>query len=208
MKLKIYDAKGTATDKSVNLSKEVFGIEPNDHAIYLDVKQHLANKRQGTHKAKERAEIAGSTKRIKKQKGTGGARAGNIKSGTRVGGGRIFGPRPRNYHFKLNVKLKRLARKSAFSFQAKNKSIMVLNDMSSLNTKTKDVKALMTSLKLENEKVLFILSEKNENAYLGSRNLKKVKVVTADSFNTYDLLNASKIIVSSESIKKIENILN
>ena len=150
----------------------------------------------------------GSRRKLRKQKGSGAARVGDIKNPLFRGGGRVFGPRPRNYHFKLNVKLKRLARKSAFSFQAKNKSIMVLNDLSSLNSKTKDVKALMSSLKLENEKVLFILSEKNENAYLGARNLKKVKVVTADSFNTYDLLNASKIIVSSESIKKIENILN
>ena len=186
----------------------VFGIEPNDHAIYLDVKQHLANKRQGTHKAKERSEIAGSTKKIKKQKGTGGARAGNIKSGTRVGGGRIFGPRPRNYHFKLNIKLKRLARKSAFSVQAKNNSIIVLNDLSAVTEKTKDFKTLLSSLKLENEKVLFILSEKNDNAYLSSRNLKKVKVVTTDSFNTYDVLNASRVVVSSESIKQIEKILN
>jgi large subunit ribosomal protein L4 len=208
MKLKIYDAKGTATDKSVNLSKDIFEIEPNNHAIYLDVKQHLANKRQGTHKAKERAEIQGSTKKIKKQKGTGGARVGDIKSGIRVGGGRIFGPRPRNYHFKLNVKLKRLARKSAFSVQAKNKSIMVVNDLSSLTTKTKDFKALIASLKIENDKVLFIMNEKNDNAYLSSRNLKKVKVVTADAFNTYDILNASKIIVSSDSIKKIEKLLN
>ncbi|MEJ6686282.1 MAG: 50S ribosomal protein L4 [Crocinitomicaceae bacterium] len=208
MKLKIHDAKGSATDKSVDLSKEVFGIEPNDHAIYLDVKQHLANKRQGTHKAKERSEIAGSTKKIKKQKGTGGARAGNIKSGTRVGGGRIFGPRPRNYHFKLNIKLKRLARKSAFSVQAKKKSIIVLNDLSAVTEKTKDFKTLLSSLKLENEKVLFILSEKNDNAYLSSRNLKKVKVVTTDSFNTYDVLNASRVVVSSESIKQIEKILN
>ena len=148
------------------------------------------------------------SKKIKKQKGTGGARAGNIKSGTRVGGGRIFGPRPRNYHFKLNVKLKRLARKSAFSVQAKNKSIMVLNDLSGLTEKTKDFKALIASLKLENEKVLFILGDKNDAAYLGSRNLRKIKVVTADSFNTYDVLNASKVIVSSESIKQIEKILN
>ncbi|MEJ6589453.1 MAG: 50S ribosomal protein L4 [Crocinitomicaceae bacterium] len=208
MKLKIHDAKGSATDKSVDLSKDVFGIEPNNHAIYLDVKQHLANKRQGTHKAKERAEIQGSTKKIKKQKGTGGARAGNIKSGTRVGGGRIFGPRPRNYHFKLNIKLKRLARKSAFSVQAKKKSIIVLNDLSSVTEKTKDFKTLLSTLKLENEKVLFILSEKNDNAYLSSRNLKKVKVVTTDSFNTYDVLNASRVVVSSESIKQIEKILN
>ena len=208
MKLKIHDAKGSATDKSVDLSKDVFGIEPNNHAIYLDVKQHLANKRQGTHKAKERAEIQGSTKKIKKQKGTGGARAGNIKSGTRVGGGRIFGQRPRNYHFKLNIKLKRLARKSAFSVQAKKKSIIVLNDLSSVTEKTKDFKTLLSTLKLENEKVLFILSEKNDNAYLSSRNLKKVKVVTTDSFNTYDVLNASRVVVSSESIKQIEKILN
>ena len=208
MKLKIYNAKGTATDKSVNLSKDVFGIEPNDHAIYLDIKQHLANKRQGTHKTKERSEIVGSTKKIKRQKGTGTARAGNIKSGTRVGGGRIFGPRPRNYHFKLNVKLKRLARRSAFSYQAKNKSIMIVNDMSSLTNKTKDFKSLLGALKLENEKVLFILNEKNDTAYLSSRNLKKVKVVTADSFNTYDVLNATKIVVSSDGIKKIEKLLN
>ena len=208
MKVSVLDSKGKSTGREVTLPKDIYAIEPNEHALYLDVKQYLANQRQGTHKAKERAEITGSTKKIKKQKGTGGARAGNIKSGTRVGGGRIFGPRPRNYHFKLNVKLKRLARKSAFSFQAKNKGIMVMNDLSSLSTKTKDFKALMSSLKIENDKVLFILSEKNENAYLGSRNLKKVKVVTTDSFNTYDLLNASKIIVSSESIKKIENLLN
>ena len=208
MKLKIHDAKGSATDRKADLSNDVFAIEPNNHAIYLDVKQHLANKRQGTHKAKERAEIQGSTKKIKKQKGTGGARAGNIKSGTRVGGGRIFGPRPRNYHFKLNIKLKRLARKSAFSVQAKKKSIIVLNDLSSVTEKTKDFKTLLSTLKLENEKVLFILSEKNDNAYLSSRNLKKVKVVTTDSFNTYDVLNASRVVVSSESIKQIEKILN
>ena len=208
MEAKVYNTQGEVTSKKVTLAKSVYGVDPNDHAIYLDVKQHLANKRQGTHKAKERSEIAGSTKKIKKQKGTGGARAGNIKSGTRVGGGRIFGPRPRNYHFKLNVKLKRLARKSAFSVQAKNKSIMVLNDLSGLTEKTKDFKALIASLKLENEKVLFILGDKNDAAYLGSRNLKKVKVVTADSFNTYDVLNASKVIVSSESIKQIEKILN
>jgi len=135
MKLKIYDSKGVATAKSVTLSEEVFGIEPNNHAIYLDVKQHLANRRQGTHKSKERAEIAGSTRKLKKQKGTGGARAGSAKSGTRVGGGRIFGPRPRNYHFKLNVKLKRLARKSAFSFKAKNDGLMIIEDLN-LNAKT------------------------------------------------------------------------
>jgi len=208
MKAKIYDATGTITAKSVTLSDDIFGIEPNNHAIYLDVKQHLANKRQGTHKSKERAEIAGSTRKIKKQKGTGGARAGSVKSGTRVGGGRIFGPRPRNYHFKLNIKLKRLARKSAFAFKAKNDAILVLQDINFAEAKTKDFKTLITSLKLDDQKVLFILAENTDNVYLASRNLKKVKVVTADSFNTYDLLNAKKIILAEGAVKKIEMILN
>ena len=207
MKLKIYDSKGVATAKSVTLSEEVFGIEPNNHAIYLDVKQHLANRRQGTHKSKERAEIAGSTRKLKKQKGTGGARAGSAKSGTRVGGGRIFGPRPRNYHFKLNVKLKRLARKSAFSFKAKNDGLLIIEDLN-LNAKTKDFKTLLTSLKLENQKVLLILGEKTDNVYLAARNLGRVKVVTADSFNTFDVLNAGKVVLAASSIDKIQTILN
>lgn len=185
----------------------MFGIEPNNHAIYLDVKQHLANKRQGTHKSKERNEIAGSTKKIKRQKGTGGARAGSVKSGTRVGGGRIFGPRPRNYHFKLNVKLKRLARKSAFAFKAKSDSLMVIQDLN-MEAKTKDFKALLSSMKLENQKVLFILGDKTDSVYLAARNLGRVKVVTADSFNTYDVLNASKVILAESSIEKIQTILN
>jgi len=206
MKLKIYDSKGAATAKSVTLADEVFGIEPNNHAIYLDVKQHLANKRQGTHKSKERNEIAGSTKKLKRQKGTGGARAGSAKSGTR-GGGRIFGPRPRNYHFKLNLKLKRLARKSAFAFKAKNDSLMVIQDLN-MEAKTKDFKALLASLKLENQKVLFILGEKTDSVYLAARNLGRVKVVTADSFNTYDVLNASKVVLAESSIEKIQTILN
>ena len=207
MKLKIYDSKGVATAKSVTLSEEVFGIEPNNHAIYLDVKQHLANRRQGTHKSKERNEIAGSTKKLKKQKGTGGARAGSTKSGTRVGGGRIFGPRPRNYHFKLNVKLKRLARKSAFSFKAKNDGLMIIEDLN-LNAKTKDFKALLASLNLENQKVLLILGDKTDNVYLAARNLGRVKVVTADSFNTFDVLNAGKVVLAESSIDKIQTILN
>ena len=207
MKLKIYDSKGAATAKSVTLADEVFGIEPNNHAIYLDVKQHLANKRQGTHKSKERNEISGATKKIKRQKGTGGARAGSVKSGTRVGGGRIFGPRPRNYHFKLNVKLKRLARKSAFAFKAKSDSLMVIQDLN-MEAKTKDFKALLSSMKLENQKVLFILGDKTDSVYLAARNLGRVKVVTADSFNTYDVLNASKVILAESSIEKIQTILN
>jgi large subunit ribosomal protein L4 len=208
MEVKVFDQKGKATSKKVTLSEAIFGIEPNDHAIYLDVKQHLANRRQGTHKAKERAEIAGSTRKIKKQKGTGGARAGSIKSGTRVGGGRIFGPRPRNYHFKLNVKLKQLARKSAFSYKAKNDSLVILEDPKFDAIKTSGFIDLIGSLKLENEKVLIILGEKNDNVYLSSRNLKRVKVVTADSVNTYDVLNAKKIVMAESSIEVIEKILN
>jgi large subunit ribosomal protein L4 len=208
MEVKVFDATGKATSKKVTLSEGIFGIEPNQHAIYLDVKQHLANKRQGTHKAKERAEINGSTKKIKKQKGTGGARAGSIKSGTRIGGGRIFGPRPRNYHFKLNVKLKRLARKSAFAVQAKNDAVMVLQDLEMTTPKTQEFKAMLTNLKLENEKILLILGSKNDNVYFSSRNLGKVKVVTADSFNTYDVLNARKVVLAESSLEVIEKILN
>jgi len=208
MEVKVFDTKGKATSKTVSLSDAVFGIEPNDHAIYLDVKQHLANRRQGTHKAKERAEISGSTKKIKKQKGTGGARAGSIKSGTRVGGGRIFGPRPRNYHFKLNIKLKRLARKSAFAYKAKTDSIVVLEDPKFENAKTKDFKSLISALKLENDKVLMIIGEETDNVYLSSRNLGKVKVVTANSVNTYDVLNAKKVVLATSSIEVIEKILN
>jgi large subunit ribosomal protein L4 len=208
MEVKVFDSKGKATSKKVTLSDTVFGIEPNDHAIYLDVKQHLANRRQGTHKAKERSEIAGSTKKLKKQKGTGGARAGSAKSGTRVGGGRIFGPRPRNYHFKLNVKLKRLARKSAFSYKAKNDGILILEDLNFDAAKTKDFVALVAALKLENEKILLILGAKNDNVYLSSRNLGRVKVVTADSVNTYDVLNAKKVVLAESSLDVIEKILN
>ncbi len=208
MEVKVFDANGKATSKKVKLSEEIFGIEPNQHAIYLDIKQHLANKRQGTHKAKERAEISGSTKKIKKQKGTGGARAGSIKSGTRVGGGRIFGPRPRNYHFKLNMKLKRLARKSAFAFQAKNDAVMILEDLTMTAPKTQEFKSMLANLKLENEKVLLILGSKNDNVYFSSRNLGKVKVVTADSFNTYDVLNARKVVLAESSLEVIEKILN
>jgi len=208
MEVKVIDSKGKATSKKVTLSDEIFGIEPNDHAIYLDVKQHLANRRQGTHKSKERAEIAGSTRKIKKQKGTGGARAGSIKSGTRVGGGRIFGPRPRNYHFKLNIKLKRLARKSAFAYKAKSDSILILEDMSLATPKTAEFKSLLASLNLTNEKVLMIVGSENENVYLSSRNLQRVKVVPAESVNTYDVLNAKKLVMTESSIEVIEKILN
>ncbi len=208
MEVNVFDLKGKATSKKVTLSDAIFGIEPNDHAIYLDVKQHLANRRQGTHKSKERAEVAGSTRKIKKQKGTGGARAGSIKSGTIVGGGRIFGPRPRNYHFKLNIKLKRLARKSAFAYKAQTESILVLEDPKFDAIKTKEFISMLKNLELQNDKVLLVLGEQNDNVYLSSRNLKKVKVVTADSVNTYDVLNAKKLVLAESSIEVIEKILN
>jgi|TARA_B100001758_G_C18373134_1_gene592624 large subunit ribosomal protein L4 len=208
MEAKVYNTQGEVTSKKVTLAKSVYGVDPNDHAIYLDVKQHLANKRQGTHKAKERSEIAGSSKKIKKQKGTGGARVGNAKSGTRVGGGRIFGPRPRNYHFKINVKVKRLARKSAFSYKAKSKDILVLEDLNYDAPKTKEFISLMSSLKLQDDKILLVLGTQNDQVYKSARNLKKVKVVTADTLNTFDLLNAKKVVLSESSLEKIENILN
>lgn len=208
MEVKVIDSKGKATSKKVTLSDTIFGIEPNDHAIYLDVKQHLANKRQGTHKSKERNEVAGSTRKLKKQKGTGGARAGSVKSGTRVGGGRIFGPRPRNYSFKLNVKLKRLARKSAFAYKAQNDAILVLEDVALATPKTAEFKSMLSSLSLSNEKVLMIVGNGNDNVYLSSRNLQRVKVVSADSVNTFDVLNAKKVVLTESSIEVIEKILN
>jgi len=208
METKIYNVKGEATSSKATLSDDVFGITPNDHAIYLDVRLHLANRRQGTHKSKERNEIAGSTKKLKKQKGTGGARAGSSKSGTRVGGGRIFGPRPRDYEFKLNTKVRRLARKSAFSYKVQNDSLMVLEDLNYDLPRTKEFLNLVSSLKLDNQKVLLILGSKNDQVYLSARNLTKVKVVTADSVNTFDVLNAQKVVLAVSSIEKIESILN
>jgi large subunit ribosomal protein L4 len=208
METKIYNSKGEATSSKATLSDDVFGITPNDHAIYLDVRLHLANRRQGTHKSKERNEISGSTRKLKKQKGTGGARAGSVKSGTRVGGGRIFGPRPRNYEFKLNTKVRRLARKSAFSYKVQNDSLMVLEDLNYELPRTKEFLNLVSSLKLENQKVLLILGNKNDQVYLSARNLNKVKVVTADSVNTFDVLNAHKVVMAVSSIEKIESILN
>lgn len=208
MKAKIYNPQGEATSAKATLADDVFGITPNDHAIYLDVRLHLANRRQGTHKTKERNEIAGSTKKLKKQKGTGGARAGSAKSGTRVGGGRIFGPRPRSYDFKLNTKVRRLARKSAFSYKVQNDSLVVLEDLNYSSPKTKEFLNLVSYLKLENQKVLLVLGSKNDNVYLSARNLNKVKVVTADSVNTFDILNAHKVVMSVSAIEKIVNILN
>jgi large subunit ribosomal protein L4 len=208
MELKIVDAKGKATSKSAMLSEDVFGITPNDHAIYMDVKAYLAAQRQGTHKSKQRAEISGSTRKIKKQKGTGGARAGSVKSGTRVGGGRIFGPQPRDYAFKMNTKLKRLARKSALSYKASGDNIVVLEDLNFGAPKTKNFVEVLNNLKLDNDKVLLVTAGTNSNVHLSARNLQKAKVVSADSLNTYDIMNASKLVLAAGSIELIEKTLN
>lgn len=208
MELKIVDTKGKATSKSATLSDEIFGIAPNDHAIYMDVKSYLAAQRQGTHKAKQRAEIVGSTKKIKKQKGTGGARAGSIKSGTRVGGGRIFGPQPRDYSFKLNTKLKRLARKSALSYKASSENIVILEDIAFDQPKTKGFIELLNNLSLSNDKVLLVTAKHDANVHLSARNLPRTKVVSAESLNTYDIMNAGKLVLVEGSIEQIQNILN
>ncbi|MBQ0733652.1 50S ribosomal protein L4 [Aquimarina celericrescens] len=204
MKVAVIDINGKETGRKVDLSDAVYSIEPNNHAVYLDVKQYLANQRQGTHKAKERAEIVGSTRKIKKQKGTGTARAGSIKSPIFKGGGRIFGPRPRNYSFKLNKNLKRLARKSALSIKANDKAIQVIEDFSFDAPKTKNFTAILKSLGLENKKSLFVLDESNKNVYLSSRNLKGSEVVTASELSTYKILNANSVILLEGSLKGIE----
>lgn len=208
MKVAVLDITGKDTGRKVELSSEVFGVEPNDHAIYLDVKQYLANQRQGTHKAKERAEIAGSTRKIKKQKGTGTARAGSIKSGVFRGGGRMFGPRPRSYSFKLNKNLKRLARKSALSIQANDNNLVVVEDFNFETPKTKEFITVLKALELDSKKSLFILGEESNNVYLSSRNLKSSKVVNASGLNTYSVLNASKVIISESSLEGIESNLS
>jgi len=208
MKVAVLDKNGKDTGRKVDLSKSVYGIEPNNHAVYLDVKQYLANQRQGTHKAKERAEIVGSTRKIKKQKGTGTARAGSIKSGVFRGGGRMFGPRPRNYSFKLNKNLKRLARKSALTMKANDKAIMVLDDLTFDAPKTKDFTLVLKNLGLENKKALFVLGESNNNVYLSSRNLKGIDVITNSELNTYKILNANSIVLLEGSLEGIETNLS
>jgi len=208
MKVAVLDITGKDTGRKVELSKDVFGVEPNDHAIYLDVKQYLANQRQGTHKSKERAEIVGSTRKIKKQKGTGTARAGSIKSGVFRGGGRMFGPRPRNYSFKLNKNLKRLARKSALSIQANDKNLVVVEDFTFDSPKTKNFLNVLKSLDLGAKKSLFVLGDENTNVYLSSRNLKNSKVVKASEINTYGVLNANKIVITEGSLEGINSNLS
>ncbi len=204
MEVNVVNISGKETGAKVQLPEAIFGIEPNDHAIYLDVKQYLANQRQGTHKSKQRNEIAGSTRKLYKQKGTGGARAGNIKSPLFNGGGRVFGPQPRDYSFKLNKKLKALARKSALSYKAKDNNIVVLEDFSFDTVKTKNYAKLLADVNVAAEKTLLVLPAANNNVYLSSRNLKKAKVLTADQLSTYDILNAGKLLLTTGSVKTLE----
>ena len=204
MELKVLNKEGKETSKKVKLNKGVFGIEPNDHAIYLDVKQYLANKRQGTHQSKERSEIVGSTRKIKKQKGTGSARAGSIKNPLFRGGGRVFGPRPRYYGFKLNRKLKVLARKSALSYKAKEKNILILEDLTIDAPKTKTFSDVLSNLKISDGKSLFVMAENNRNIYLSSRNMVSSKVITVDKLNTYDILDAKNLVISESAVDMID----
>ncbi|RYE26583.1 MAG: 50S ribosomal protein L4 [Sphingobacteriaceae bacterium] len=207
MEVVVLNVSGQETGAKVQLPDSVFGVEPNDHAIYLDVKQYLANQRQGTHKSKQRNEIAGSTRKLHKQKGTGGARAGSIKSPLFNGGGRVFGPQPRDYSFKLNKKLKSLARKSALSYKAIDKHIVVLEDFSFDSVKTKNYIQLVAGLNFTNEKTLLVLPSANNNIYLSSRNIKKAKVITADQLSTYDVLNAGRLLLTASSVKTLEEAL-
>ena len=208
MEVKVLDIKGKDTGRKVQLSDSVFGIEPNKHAVYLDVKQYLANQRQGTHKAKERAEVAGSTRKIKKQKGTGTARAGSAKNPLFKGGGTVFGPRPRSYSFKLNKSLKRLARRSAFSLKAKESNLVVVEDFTFDTPNTKNFLSVLSALGLENKKSLFVLGDSNKNVYLSSRNLKASNVVTNSELSTYAILNANNLVLLEGSLEGIEENLS
>jgi large subunit ribosomal protein L4 len=208
MEINVLNLSGKETGAKVQLPESVFGVEPNDHAIYLDVKQFLANQRQGTHKSKQRNEIAGSTRKLHKQKGTGGARAGSIKSPLFNGGGRVFGPQPRDYSFKLNKKLKSLARASALSYKAQDNNILVLEDFSFEAIKTKTYIQMEADLNVTNEKTLLVLAGvENNNVYLSSRNLKKTKVISVEQLNTYDVLNAGKLILTTGAVKTLEEAL-
>jgi large subunit ribosomal protein L4 len=207
MELAVFNKTGKETGRKVELMDAIFSIEPNDHAIYLDVKQHLANKRQGTHKSKERNEIAGSTRKLKKQKGTGGARAGSIKSPLFTGGGRVFGPQPRDYNFKLNKKVKQLARKSALTYKARNNEIMILEDFSFEAPKTKDYVTILADLNIQGKKSLVVLNEPNKNIYLSSRNLLGTRVVTTSELTTYDILNSTSLVFFESSLDNIQKSL-
>jgi large subunit ribosomal protein L4 len=207
MELEVYNISGDKTAKTVTLRDDIFGIEPNDHAIWLDVKLILANQRQGTAKAKERSEVSGSTKKIKRQKGTGTARSGDINSPLMRGGGRVFGPRPRDYEFKLNKKLRTLARKSALTYKAKENGIMILEDFQFEEPKTKKFTAMISNLKLTGKKTLVVMPDTDKNLVLSSRNLGKAKVTRAEMLNTYDILNAHNLLIAESSVPIIEEIL-
>jgi large subunit ribosomal protein L4 len=204
MELEVYTTKGDKTSRKVKLDDTIFGIEPNDHAIYLDVKQYMANKRQGTHDSLERSTVSGSTRKLKKQKGTGGARAGSIKNPLFRGGPRVFGPHPRDYNFKLNKKLKNLARKSALSYKIKDNGFMVMEDFALEAPKTKEFAEIMKNLKISGEKTLLVMPNSDNNILLSARNLKKVKVVRAADLNTYEILDAKVLLVTESSVKEIE----
>jgi large subunit ribosomal protein L4 len=205
MEIAVYNKEGKETGRKVTLDETLFGLEPNNHAIYLDVKLYLANQRQGTHKSKERSEIMASTRKLKRQKGTGGARAGSINSPLFVGGGRVFGPRPHDYTFKVNKKVKQLARLSALSYKAKENNIVVLEDFSFEAPKTKQFVQLNKNLQILDKKSLYVLNEPNKNIYLSSRNLKGSKVVNISSLNTYDIMNASVVVISESTINALQS---
>jgi large subunit ribosomal protein L4 len=206
MEIKVLNIAGQETGRTVTLDEQIFGIEPSDHAIYLDVKQILANKRQGTHSAKERGEVSGSTRKLKKQKGTGTARAGSVKSPVFRGGGRMFGPRPRTYDFKLNKKVKALARKSALTYKALEEAILVVEDFNFETPKTREMVQISNNLKITDNKSLIVLPDENKNIYLSSRNLQGISVITASELNTYQILNARKVVVLESSVSKIEEL--
>ena len=208
MEVSVYNIQGEDTGRKVTLNDSIYGIEPNEHVVYLSVKQYLADQRQGTHKSKERSEIAGSTRKLIRQKGSGGARRGDIKSPVLRGGGRVFGPRPRNYSFKLNKKVKLLARKSALSYKASQNEIMVVEDFNIEVPKTKDFKKIQNNLKIDGKKLLLLLPEVNKNVYLSARNLKGVEVMTASALNTYKVLNANVVVMTENAVKLVDETLN
>jgi len=207
MELSIYNINGEVTDKKVTLNDSIFGIEPNNHVIWLDVKHYLANQRQGTHKTKERNEIAGSTRKLIRQKGSGGARRGDIKSPIMVGGGRVFGPKPRDYGFKLNKKEKALARRSALSLKAKNDAILIVEDFNFDAPKTKNFAELTKKLQLADKKLLFVLPSQNKNVYLSARNLQGVEIITASDINTYKIMNCGNLVLTESSVAVIDDLL-
>lgn len=208
MDINVLDIKGQETGRKVTLSESIFGIEPNDHVIYLDVKQYMADQRQGTHKSKERSEVSGSTRKLGRQKGGGGARRGDINSPVLVGGGRVFGPKPRDYRFKLNKKVKNLARRSALSYKAQEQAILVVEDFNFEAPKTKDFVNIAKNLKVDGKKLLLLLPEANKNVFLSARNLQKAHVMVAKDVNTYKILDADVLIVTENSLKEVEGILN